>query len=132
MDHGYGEGRRRLPGYQNASAAGFAADAAAADTGKRDQGVRTVRRMSNWTVAALVAGVAVTSGYFVHAASVATPGAGQSGSTGSGQPVTTVNGHKVVLKHAVATSGGSGVTAGGTGGSGAAGTGSGGAGWQDN
>ena len=46
----------RLPGYeqQNPAAAG------------RADGVRRVRRASNWTAAALIAGVAAASGYFAH------------------------------------------------------------------
>lgn len=92
----------------------------------RDAGVRRVRTMSNWTAAALVASVAVTSGYFAHAATVGTQAPAYSGTSGQGQPGTVATGHKPSLTHPVMTSGGSGVTAGtGAGGSG-------GSGWRDN
>ena len=93
----------------------------------RDAGVRRVRTMSNWTAAALVAGVAVTSGYFAHAATVANPPSGYSGTSGQGQTGTAATGHKAGLTHPVATSGGSGVTAGSSG-AGASGV----SGWRDN
>jgi hypothetical protein len=116
MERDDGTGRRRLPGYADwAAGAESVRDARAS----RDAGVRRVRKMSNWTAAALVAGVAVTSGYFAHAATVATQAPGYSGTAGQGQPGTT-------LTHPVVTSGGSGVTAG----SGGAG-GSHGSGWRD-
>jgi hypothetical protein len=124
MDGDYGTGRRRLPGYEDrAEGAARARDARAS----RDGGVRRVRTMSNWTAAALVAGVAVTSGYFAHAATVATQAPGYSGTSAHGQPGTAATGRKASLTHPVVTSGGSGVTAG----SGGAG-GSGGSGWRDN
>ena len=83
----------------------------------RAEGLRRTRRASNWTAAALIAGVAATSGYFVHAAS--TPAAATSlNQTGS------VAGHgpKPSVSHPVVTSGGSGVTVGSSG-PGAAGSG---------
>jgi hypothetical protein len=124
MDSDYETGRRRLPGHRDWMAdAERVRDARAS----RDAGVRRVRTMSNWTAAALVAGVAVTSGYFAHAATVATQAPGYSGSSGQGQPGTAAAGHKVGLTHPVATSGGSAVTAGG-GGSGGSGVSA----WRDN
>jgi hypothetical protein len=119
MDHDYGAGRHRLPGYDNDAGARIS----------RDDGVRRVRRMSNWTAAALVAGVAVTSGYFAHAATVASQQASPAGTVSTGQPGqagTAVPGHKPSLTHPVVTSGGSGVTAGASGstGGGAGGGGS--------
>ena len=42
----------------------------------RDRGVHGVRRVSNWTAAALIAGVAATTGYFAHASQPAAPTAG--------------------------------------------------------
>ncbi|HET7017189.1 MAG TPA: hypothetical protein VFI65_24915 [Streptosporangiaceae bacterium] len=104
MDQDYQAGRHRLPGYEDARIS-------------RDQGVRRVRRMSNWTAAAMVAGVAVTTGYFAHAATLASqPGSVSTGQ--SGQSGTTAPGHKANVTHPVATSGGSGVTAGTSGGAG--------------
>jgi hypothetical protein len=126
MERDYGTGRRRLPGYADWTAGAESVRDARAS---RDAGVRRVRKMSNWTAAALVAGVAVTSGYFAHAATVATQAPGYSGTAGQGQPGTAPtghNGHKATLTHPVVTSGGSGVTAG----SGGAG-GSNGSGWRD-
>ena len=111
MDHDYQAGRHRLPGYDNDVGARIS----------RDDGVRRVRRMSNWTAAALVAGVAVTSGYFAHAATVAGQQASPAGTVSTGQPGqagTTVPVHKPSLTHPVVTSGGSGVTAGASGGAG--------------
>ncbi len=71
---------------------------------RRDRGLRQVRRLSNWTAAALVAATAVTAGYFAHAAAGASPAAPVAGAhsqaPGSHQPCVTVP---------VATSGGSGV-----------------------
>ena len=73
----------------------------------RDRGLRHVRRLSNWTAAALVAATAATAGYFAWAAhprtaqsATVTTGA-QSRAPSPGQPCVTVP---------VATSGGSGVT----------------------
>ncbi len=125
MDSDYGSGRRRLPGYDDSAAEDARSQRARAD---RDQGVRRVRRMSNWTAAALVAGVAVTSGYFAHAATVATP---VPGSASTGQQGAANSGHKPSLSHPVVTSGGSGVIA-GSGGAGGAGSGGAGSGWRDN
>jgi len=133
MDQDYGAGRHRLPGYGDDQDYG-GPRSAATTWNSRDQGVRRVRRMSNWTAAALVACVAVTTGYFAHAATVASQQAGSPGtvSTGQpGQPGTTAPGHKSTLTHPVVTSGGSGVTAGnGSSGSGGVG-GNGSHGWDN-
>jgi hypothetical protein len=72
----------------------------------KDRGIRYVRRLSNWTAAALVAATAVTAGYFARgSAHTAQPAATVTGAKAqapaSGQPCVTVP---------VATSGGSGVT----------------------
>ncbi|HEY7014105.1 MAG TPA: hypothetical protein VH480_15190 [Streptosporangiaceae bacterium] len=129
MDHDYEGGRRRLPRYDEDDGSGQ--DAIRRGTIRRDEGVRRTRRATSWTAAALIAGLAASSGYFVHAAaapSVASTVQVQPGSAG-------VTGHKPSLSHPVATSGGSGVTAGATGQGGAAGsggTGSTGAAWRDN
>jgi hypothetical protein len=68
----------------------------------RDRGLRHVRRLSNWTAAALIVATAVTAGYFAHVGARASAVAGvRSPAPGSHQPCLTVP---------VATSGGSGVT----------------------
>ncbi len=76
-----------------------------ARAGSRDRGIRHVRRMSNWTAAALIAATAVTAGYFARAGAGAPRPAAVAGShsqaLNSRQPCVTVP---------VATSGGSGVT----------------------
>ncbi len=78
-----------------------------ARAGSRDRGIRHVRRLSNWTAAALVAATAVTAGYFARASAgaqhsrAAAVTASQAQAAGSGRPCVTVP---------VAVSGGSGVT----------------------
>ena len=76
----------------------------------RSGGLRRVRRMSNWTAVALIAGSAATTGYFARASAGHTSPqtiASQAGGTG-----TTAQGtHKACVTVPVATSGGSGVTA---------------------
>jgi len=73
----------------------------------RAGGVLRVRRASNWTAAALIAGVAAATGYFAHHPPPVTPAT---------SAVTTVPGgtaagpHKPSLNVPVATSSGSGVT----------------------
>ena len=61
MDYDYEErpGWVRLPGYEDPPYPRGSARARAA-------GVRRVRRASNWTAAALIAGVAAATGYFAH------------------------------------------------------------------
>ena len=134
MDQEYQSGRRRLP-------KPAAEDRTSYESGDRyapawrDSGVRRTRRASNWTAAALIAGVAATSGYFVHAAAVSP--AGLTGSTTSGttgvtqQPGTaSAHGQKPSVTHSVVTSSGSGVTVGSSssGGAGAGGATT----WRDN
>ncbi len=92
---------QRLPGTGEPPAADPRAES-------RDRGFRHVRRLSNWTAAALVAATAVTAGYFARGATVsaarnatAVTAGSQSAAPGTGQPCVTVP---------VATSGGSGVT----------------------
>lgn len=110
--------------------------------GSRAGGVHRVRRASNWTVAALVAGVAATTGYFAHqipAATSATNSATQAapgqGAPGQGTPghAAVAGPHKASVSTPVVTSGGSGVAA-GSGTSGTAGTAgrSGTVTWRDN
>jgi len=85
----------------------------------RDSGVLRSRRASTWTAAALIAGVAATTGYLAHAI----PGPGGTGSTTTGNGATRPAGKTTIVRPAtpavtapVATSGGSG--AGGAGGGG--------------
>ncbi|HEX6450981.1 MAG TPA: hypothetical protein VF060_16135 [Trebonia sp.] len=98
MDHQDPSPRQRLPGPGEPGP-----DEARAAS--RDRGIRHVRRLSNWTAAALIAATAITAGYFAHAGAgaprpAAVAGA-QSQAPGSHQPCVTAP---------VATSGGSGVT----------------------
>jgi hypothetical protein len=76
----------------------------------RDGGVRRMRRVSNWTAAALIAGVAATTGYFAHASQPAATTAGSTPGT-AGKATTGTGTHKACPAAPVATSGGSGVTA---------------------
>jgi hypothetical protein len=102
MDQDYDErpGWVRLPGYEDPPSPRGAVSA-------RADGIRRMRSASNWTAAALIAGVAAATGYFAHHPPAATP------ATSS---VTTVPGgtaagpHKPTLNGPVATSSGSGVT----------------------
>ena len=103
MDHDYEEqpGWVRLPGYEEDPS--YQRGAARS----RASGVRHVRRASNWTAAALIAGVAAATGYFAHHQPAAAPVT----SSVSGVPGSTAAGvHKPTLNAPVATSGGSGVT----------------------
>ncbi len=114
MDHDYQEqpGWVRLPGYDedppHSPSAGYSRG------GTRDAGVRRVRRVGNWTAAALIAGVAAATGYFAHHAAPAAPATsvtGVPGSTTRGVPGSTTAGvQKPSLSAPVVTSSGSGVT----------------------
>jgi len=126
MDQDYQHGRKLPgPGYESQAEAGPEATYARS---WRDASLRRTRRASNWTAAALIAGVAATSGYFVHAA--ATPAASTTSVTQTGSLAG--HGQKPSVSHPVVTSGGSGVTVGSsgssTGGSGGGAT----ATWRDN
>lgn len=104
MDHDYEErpGWVRLPGYDDTPYPRAAARA-------RADGVRRVRRASNWTAAVLIAGVAAATGYFAHHPPAAVPASSAVTSVPGG---TTAGPHKPTLTAPVATSGGSGVTIG--------------------
>jgi hypothetical protein len=82
----------------------------------RADGVRSSRRASTWTAAALIAGVAATTGYLAHAI----PGTGTSsgGATTTHPPgkSTTTAPSTPVVAPPVTTSGGSGAAGGGGGG----------------
>lgn len=123
-------GRRRLdPPAEDDWTAGSASRRRAVK--RRDTGVRTTRRLSTWTAAALVAGVAASVGYFAHI--VPTPAASTSSTSATGAVSGTATGQKPSVTHPVVTSGGSGVAAGTGGVAGGGPTGSGGAvHWQDN
>ena len=84
-------------------------DAAAEGRRARRDGVRHVRRMSNWTAAALIAGTgAATVALAHHAFPVSAPAAGAAATTGAGAAVTNGAGGPQV-SHSVATTSGSGV-----------------------
>jgi hypothetical protein len=73
----------------------------------RDQGLRRVRRLSNWTAVALVAATAGTAGYFARAH----PGAQQPASvTWSHSQAPASSAGRPCITRPVAVSGGSGVT----------------------
>ena len=102
MDQDYDDrpGWVRLPGYEDPPYPRGAASA-------RVSGVRRMRRASNWTAAALIAGVAAATGYFAHHPPPATP-ATSTVTTGPGG--TAAGPHKPSLNTPVATTSGSGVT----------------------
>ena len=72
----------------------------------RDRGLRHVRRLSNWTAAALVAATAATAGYFAWAAH---PGTAQSATVTTGAQSRAPSPGQPCVTVPVATSGGSGV-----------------------
>jgi len=77
----------------------------------RDAGIRSARRASTWTAAALIAAVAATTGYLAH--SIPSPST-NAGPSGYGQPgkSTAANHGGPAVSGPVVTSGGSGVAAG--------------------
>ena len=91
---------RRLPGPGESPHAGTGPES-------RDRGLRYVRRLSNWTAAALVAATAATAGYFAWAAH---PGTAQSATVTSGTQSQAPSPGQPCVTVPVATSGGSGVT----------------------
>ncbi len=110
-DQQYSGGRRRLPDQADDSWRAYETGVRYGPAG-RAVDARSARRASTWTAAALIAGVAATSGYFVHVA--ATPAASPTGTTrvipqpGSG----TAHSQQPSVSHPVVTSGGSGVRGG--------------------
>jgi hypothetical protein len=106
------------PGWVRLPPADVDAGAGRSAAASRAGGVRRVRRASNWTAAALVAGVAAASGYFAHQIP---PAASAPGATTQAPPAgqVPVAGHAAVAgprqasgSAPVVTSGGSGVAAG--------------------
>jgi hypothetical protein len=127
--------RIRLPAADDENTRNGAAWRAAAPSPtaheRRDRGIRESRTAANWTAAALIAGVAAATGYFAHhpaTQAVAAAQYTQSGTASAGATVHGQGGH-AAISQPVATSGGSGVTAGSGGaGGGLAGRRS---GWRD-
>lgn len=81
----------------------------------RTRGLRQVRRWSNWTAAALIAGTVVTTGYLARTSHPGAAAAGTAGvAAGAGvageQPGTAAGAQRPCVSVPVATSGGSGVT----------------------
>ena len=76
----------------------------------RRDGIRRVRRMSNWTLAALIVGTgATTVALAQHAFPTAATTAGTSTTAGVGTAATTHGGNGPQVTHSVATTSGSGV-----------------------
>jgi hypothetical protein len=85
-------------------------DAAADGRQARRYGVRHVRRMSNWTAAALIVGTgAATVALAHHAFPVSAPAAGAASTTGIGGTAVTNGPGGPQVSHSVATTSGSGV-----------------------
>jgi ferric-dicitrate binding protein FerR (iron transport regulator) len=81
-------------------------------TAYREHGVRGSRRVSNWTAAALIAGVAATTGYLAHAIPAGGSGT-QTNTTNQAGKSAVVTPAAPATPQPVATSGGSGATSGG-------------------
>jgi len=97
----------RLPGYDDDT--GYQRDAGPwrGAASPRAGGVRRLRRASNWTAAALIAGVAAATGYFAHHAPPAAPTV--TTVTGTAPGTGTAGPGKPTLSSPVAASTGSGV-----------------------
>jgi hypothetical protein len=113
-DHDSHQGQVRLPGYGAAGSATRAAQPGGDDTSgaarTRNDGIRRVRRMSNWTAAALLVGTGATAVALAHNAFPV--GTSATGTTSTGA-VTATGAHGTAAPQVggpVATSGGSGVT----------------------
>ena len=125
-------GRRRLDApAEDDWAAGSARRRGAVE--RRNTGVRQTRRISSWTAAALVAGVAASAGYFAHAATAPAGTTTGTSATGTATGTGAATGQRPSVTHPVVTSGGSGVAAGTSGGGAGGPAGSGSAvHWRDN
>lgn len=96
-------GRVPLPGFSDPAPSGRPAPAPG-------DGIRHVRRMSNWTLAALIAGTGVATVALAHDASPGTATPAGSASTAGAGAATTANGATgPQVTHSVATTSGSGV-----------------------
>lgn len=102
MDHQDPSQRRQLPGPGDPGSE-------EARTVRRDRGIRHVRRLSNWTAAALIAATAITAGYFARAGAGAP--AGPQSAVAAGAKSQARGSHQPCVTAPVATSGGSGVAA---------------------
>ena len=111
-------GRVPLPGYGGSPAGGGRVplpdsgepDWANRPVRARRDGIRRVRRMSNWTLAALIIGTgATTVALAQHAFPTAATTAGTSTTAGVGTAATTHGGNGPQVTHSVATTSGSGV-----------------------
>jgi hypothetical protein len=97
------QGRVPLPGPSETVPADPAAQT-------RTEGIRRVRRMSNWTAAALVVGTAATTVALAHHAfPVSAPAASAASTTGIGSTAVTNGASGPQVSHSVATTSGSGV-----------------------
>jgi hypothetical protein len=97
----------RLPGYDDDT--GYQRDTGhpRGAGSSRAGGVRRLRRASNWTAAALIAGVAAATGYFAHHTQPAAPAVSTVSGTAPG--ASTAAPGKPTLSNPVTTSSGSGV-----------------------
>jgi hypothetical protein len=114
MDNEYGSAvsrpeRARLPGFDENAWAGRPAPWPQAYS--RDAGVRNTKRASNLTAAALIAAVAVTTGYLAHQ-SAPSYSSGGTGTTSHNGKSTGVTPGAPAVTGPVVTSGGSGAAAG--------------------
>lgn len=112
-----GGGRVPLPGWQEPTAQQTASAAAAA----KEKGLRQLRRMSAWSVAALVVGTGAATAAFTHGFTPAAPvacftGTGSTAAAGTGGGTVGPGGTTApgtsgpTVNHSVATTSGSGVT----------------------
>jgi hypothetical protein len=109
-DHDSHQGQVRLPRYDAAGPVAGADQSGGTHAAQaRRDGIRRVRRMSNWTAAALLVGTGATAVALAHHAFPATTSA--AGTTSSGVVTTGAQGTGAPqVSGPVATSGGSGVT----------------------
>lgn len=115
-------GQVPLPGFaESASAADWGPRSGSSRTGPADptrqartEGLRRVRRISNWTAAALIVGTGATTVALAHHAVPITapmaPATSASGTTGSGTTAVTSGAGGPRVSHSVATTSASGVT----------------------
>lgn len=112
-DHDSHQGQVRLPGYGEegpADRADQAGEGASRAAQTRSDGIRRVRRMSNWTAAALLVGTGATAVALAHHAFPVTTSAAGTTSTGVVSATGAQGTGAPQVTGPVATSGGSGVT----------------------
>jgi hypothetical protein len=107
-DRQYRGGHVPLPGFGDSGPA----DPASAPAPPRSKGIRHVRRMSNWTAAALIVGAGAATAALAHQAlPAAVPAAGTAASTtGAAMAAAAPGAAAPQGSHSVATTSGSGVT----------------------